>query len=234
MFASPLALALLLHSAAGTFAATRYVDLNNPTPAAPYTNWAAAATNIQAAVDAAVAGDLILVTNGVYQTGVTAVYGMNNRVAVTKPVTVQSVNGPAVTTIAGYQVPGTTNGAAAGRCVYLTNGAALAGFTLTKGATQASGNYFTNQSGGGVWCGSASAVVSNCVLTGNSAAGLGGGACFGTLKSCTLSGNSAGYGGGASSGTLNNCTLTGNSASDSGGGVDNGTLNNCIVYYNTA
>ena len=253
--ASRCLLAAMLLAALPAAAATHYVNLTNSTPAAPFTTWLTAATNIQAAVDAAVAGDLILVSNGVYQTAATAVYGMSNRVAVTQPVTVQSVNGPAVTTIASYQVPGTTNGPAAVRCVYLTSDAVLSGFTLTKGATQSSGNSFTNQSGGGVWCESASAVVTNCVLTGSSAYYNGGGACAGTLNNCTLTGNSTSdsgggtasstlnncaltgnsayyNGGGSYAGTLNNCTLTGNSAR-LGGGVHSATLNNCLIYYNT-
>ena len=90
---------------------------------------------------------------------------MSNRVAVTRPVTVRSVNGAGATVIQGYG----PNGAAAIRYAYLTNGAVLAGFTLTNGATQTSGDSYKQQSGGGVWCESASVVVSNCVLTGNSA-----------------------------------------------------------------
>ena len=66
-------------------------------------------------------------------------------------------------------------------------------------------------SGGGAWC-ETSGVLSNCVLSGNSASSDGGGSCGGTLNNCMLTGNSASYGGGASYGTLNNCTLTGNSA----------------------
>ncbi len=226
-----------------------YVSLASTNPVPPYSDWATAANNIQDAVDVAMAGDEIVVTNGLYQTGARAVDGVSNRVAVTKPVTLRSVNGPMVTSIAGYQVPGTTNGPAAVRCVYLTSGAVLAGFTLTQGATPAGGD------GGGVCCESSSAVVSNCVLTANSAYDCGGGAYYGTLNNCTLTGNSAGAGGGALNGTLNNCTLTGNSASYGGGangctlnnctltgnsaqyfggGIYGGTLNNCIVYYNSA
>ncbi len=229
-----------------------YVDVNNGGPAAPFTSWATAATNIQDAVDAAtVPGALVLVTNGTYASGgrTVANLGGTNRVVVNKLLTLQSVNGPQFTAIQGYQVPGSTNGDAAIRCVYLTNGASLSGFTLTNGATAFAAM------GGGVWCVSTNPVVTNCVLVGNSSSASGGGAFRGTLFNCALIGNSGSFGGGAFSGTLNNCVLTRNSASTGGGvysctlnnctvannsassasgGVGISTLNNCIVYYNTA
>src|SRR2546428_4685379 len=101
-------------------ATVRYVDVNGATPSPPYTTWASAATTIQQAIDVALAGDEIVVTNGIYQTGGRVVYGlMTNRVAVTKPLTVRSVNGPDVTVGRGYQGPGMTHGDGAGRARYL-------------------------------------------------------------------------------------------------------------------
>jgi PKD repeat protein len=184
-----------------------YVNAANPTPAPPYASWTTAATNIQSAIDAGTAaGRLVLVTNGVYQGGV----------AVPETARLRSVDGPAYTVI---------NGGGLVRCVFLGSNSVLSGFTLTNGFAGA---------GGGVWCESSSAVVSNCVLTGNSAsAGSPGGGSYGvTLYNCILTGNSAEYGGGADASTLYNCTLTGNSARG-GGGAYNSSLYNCAVTGNS-
>jgi hypothetical protein len=220
----------------GASAATNYVWLNSPRSAPPFATWSTAAHSIQDAVDAASAGDLILVTNGLYATGGRAVFRtMTNRVAITKAVTVLSVSGPGATTIEGQASPGTNNGPGAIRCVYLADGAVLSGFGLRHGATHSAGDILRERSGGGVWCESASAVVTNCALMASSAALFGGGAYSGTLNNCTLAGNSTFYyGGGAARATLNNCTLTGNSAGWDGGGTYEATLNNCLLTGNSA
>ena len=212
-------------------APVHYVNPASVSAVPPYSSWATAATQIQPAIDAAsVPGALVLVTNGIYQSGGLVVYGaLTNRVAVTKPITVRSVNGPAVTIIRGAK----PNGNNAVRCVYLTNGAALEGFTLTNGATRTVGNSVLEQRGGALWCEPISALISNCVLTGSSAV-QGGAAYGGTLKNCTLTGNtSTDIAGGAEASTLDNCTISFNSAGGYGGGLHSATLNNCTVQSNT-
>jgi len=132
LYAAIAATCLLAVPAAAT---VLYVDLNSPRPQPPYADWPTAATNIQDAVNAATDGDLILVTNGLYQTGGRVIYGAStNRVAVNKPLTVQSVNGPSVTLIRGYTEWYSDRGI---RCVYMTNGAVRAAQTRTVKAIAA-------------------------------------------------------------------------------------------------
>ncbi len=209
-----------------------YVAAGSTNPLPPYTSWATAAANIQDAVDAAtVPGALVLVTDGTYAYGGrTAQPDDNtNRVAVDRPLILQSVNGPQFTVILGRPARWNTNLDSAIRCVYLANGASLSGFVLTNGGAWI---------GGGVRCESEAAVVSNCVIVGNSARD-GGGASGGTLNYCTLRGNSASdYGGGANGGALNFCTLDANSTKGGnnpyGGGACNATLRNCTLTANSA
>jgi hypothetical protein len=215
--------------AINTSANVLYVDLSSTNPASPYADWSTAAVTIQDAIDAATDGDQILVTNGVYQTGGRGGYGgMTNRVVINKAVMVKAINDPAVTIIKGYQVPGTTNGASAARGAYLANGATLSGFTVTGGAT-VMGGY-----GGGIYCASSSAVITNCVITGNASASYAGGVYDGTLNNCTLSQNVAtSTGGGSYYSHLYNCRLTANSANN-GGGAGYGVLTNCVLAGNSA
>jgi hypothetical protein len=177
---------------------------------------------------------------------------MTNRVAISKSITVQSVNGPEVTIIRGNGPAGSN----AVRCVYLGTNATLSGFTLTNGATLTTGLFSKEQSGGGVWC-ETNALVSNCLIRGSFANEYGGGAYNGKLTNCTLSGNSSSYagggaygcmlsacilssniatsfGGGASGSSLANCTLFGNSTVGSGGGVSEGSMTSCTLFNNSA
>jgi len=235
-------------------AATLYVALESTNPAAPFATWETGATNIQDAVDAAKAGDTVLVTNGVYAVGNKSVEEGStwNRVTITNAIRLESVNGPSVTTIDGGRKV---------RCVYLGDDAVLIGFTLTNGASggaagrsvKSSGRVVPKRGGdappppgGGVWGGTLydctlagnsagygggaySSRLFNCVLTRNE----GGGAYLSSLHKCTLSGNSGTWGGGAGESTLFNCTLSDNSAWE-GGGAYGSTLNNCTLNGNSA
>ena len=243
--------------------ATRYVALGGTNPIPPYVNWVTAATNIQDAVNVAVPGDSILVTNGVYPGGIT----------VTNPLALSSVNGPQVTVIYG----GGTEPSAS-----LAAGASLTGFTLTNssgvgiscvasgvvsncviignsGAGDSGGTLYNCTLAGNFGDGADSCTLHDCVLTGNSGAGATGG----TLYNCTLNGNcdvgadscllygctlTENLSDGADWCILYNCALTGNSGlgadggtnynctitGNAGGGVSGVTLYNCIVDFNTA
>jgi hypothetical protein len=214
------------------------VDAAGANPIAPYSTWATAATNIQDAINIAAAGDIVLVTNGVYATGGKVMAGdLTNRVALDKPVIVLSVNGYAATVIQGAWDPIPTNGPGAVRCAYLAAGAVLNGFTLQNGATRATGDFSSGgplESGGGIWCVSTNGVVSDCLLTNNSAI-YGGGIAYGTLNNSLVICNLATYGGGAYNATLNNCTVVNNfttTFSGDGAGTYDCIVRNSIVLNN--
>ncbi|HOW96802.1 MAG TPA: PKD domain-containing protein [Kiritimatiellia bacterium] len=231
------------------YADTHYVDLYNPTPLPPFTNWPGAANSIQAAIDEASDGDTVLVSNGMYVAGGRTLPGVSpvNRVIVTQSITVASVNGPSAAAIVGQGPLGTS----AVRCLYLNHpGALVSGFTLTNGhtatmfGTAGGGAYIesgvlsncivasshANDYGGGVHGG----MLYDCWLKGNTAGKWGGGAIYSVLSNCTIEANTAAWGGGARSCTLYNCRVIGNLATNSGGGAIGGTIYDSELRGNTA
>jgi hypothetical protein len=155
---------LLLAGAHSTPAVDRYVS-----PAGahvpPFTTWATAATNIQAAVDVALKDDVVWVTNGLYCTGGRAAAGVGmttNRVWVQLPLTVRSVNGPEVTIIEGKVDTTSLPRREAVRGVLLAANAVLSGFTVRGGGTTSD-----DTSGGGVYANGG--TVTNCIIAGNMA-----------------------------------------------------------------
>ncbi len=213
-----------------------YVWADSPSPQAPYATWSHAAHAIQDAVDAGNAHDTVVVTNGTYHSGgaVAPRFALTNRVCVTKPLGVFSVNGPEATRIAG------ANGT---RCAYLADGAVLCGFTLTNGHAAVDVHAAPgDRMGGGVFL-DKEGIVSNCVIAGNSAI-LGGGVYCrpgGTVSRCVVAGNTAFSDGGgvfcASGGKLSCSLLFANEAASHGGGVycaTGGTVRSCTICDNTA
>jgi hypothetical protein len=214
-----------------TFSLTRHVSTNGSSQS-PYLTKATGARSIQTAINAASVGDTILVHEGTYI--------LNSEITVSKEITIKSVNGPTVTIV-------DANGNS--RCFNLGNtDCTLSGFTIQNG-------HVSDAGGGGVYCTGTMPVITNCIISGNSAnygggshrgtlyncilsdntsTNNGGGSWGGVLNSCTLIANSANGGGGSSGGTLNNCTLTGNLSTWNGGGSHRSTLNNCSLIANSA
>ncbi len=113
------------------------------TPSSPYDAWTNAFNDIQSAIDYASDGDTILVTNGTYS--------MTAQIDVNKGVTLQSVNGPEVTTV--------TRESGNIRIFNITHAdARVAGFTISNGY-QPTGAHGANIS-------MSAGTVSNCVVTG--------------------------------------------------------------------
>ena len=202
----------------------------------PFTNWYGASTNIQLAINTAVEGDLILVSNGVYNAGkyIQAGAASSSRILITNNVTVKSLSGYKNTFIVGEI--STYGGSGNTRCARMTAGT-LIGFTLTNGFARQNGIVnAANKSGGGVSAGT-SAFISNCYIVKCKAYQYGGGAYKGNYYNCLIVRNYCTvYGGGAAAGKYYNCTIANNSCLNYGDGISGYPnvpyLYNCIVYYN--
>lgn len=206
-----------------------YVAQNNPSPSWPFLNWASAATNIQDAIDAASPYSLVLVTNGIYDTGCRVVgNGVMCRVALTNAgVIVQSMNGADATLITGTGPRGT----GAIRCVYVGSNVVLDGFTLTEGHTHESGISLA-QDGGGAWC-EEDAQLINSVLA-NCSARFGGGVYGGRVGTSIIQSNIATSGGGLYGGFAEQTVLRNNNATENGGGAFGAHLRSCLILFNEA
>ncbi len=206
-------------------AVTRYVSLDGTNDVAGgYTNWAGAATTIQAAISASAADDWIWVSNGTYEVGVTHSIGYN-RVAITTAVTIAAWDNDQAATI----IKGGLNI----RPVFMLDNVTLSGFTITEGNLTAS-------SGGGIRSEGVNSVVSNCLITGNTASGSGGGVySVGHLHNCDVISNTAAKGGGIAAAdnsgslTVRCCNVIGNTASISAGGVHNSYVFDSHIISNT-
>jgi len=240
-------------------AATYYVATNgNHTT---YTDWASAATNIQAAVTSTTinANDIVLVSNGVYTASVGPIVNVTNAT-----ITLKSVNGPDVTIIDGGSVT---------QCVWLSTNSTLDGFTVRNGKVAAYGggirlangtvtncliyNNLGNSSGGGIGIFNAYGYIFNCMIYSNTSKSYGGGMYAATwtqsghndsmIKNCVFFGNKceAGSGGGLNSAsaylTIRNCLFYRNDSYGSGGGASvsandgyDANFENCMITANTA
>ena len=209
----------------------------------PYTTPAWAAHNVQDAVRAAQAGDTVHVAPGMYSSSYAYIRGLKNRIALTKAVTVMADDpNPSKTVILGEPDCFTGGiGSNAMRCAYLTNGAVLAGITLSGGYTKDTGSSTYEQSGPGAFL-DYGGVLSNCISAYNTAFRWGGGVnCNfgGIVTHCSLHDNSAQFGAGARcyfGGMIENCMISANTAWR-GGGVqvqNRGSVRNCLITDNQA
>lgn len=229
------------------WAATRYVNVSNATPAMPYTNWSMAATNIQAAVDAAASGDEVLVGPGIYYHQYSEV-----NIPAGKTLSLRSTQSRAAVIDAQGLSRGVLIQGADSLVEGFTvrNGSALPSYggggieLLTNGIVRdclVTGN--AAHSGGGIFAASG-AVIQDCLVAGNQAASGGGGievSAAGFVQGCTVVSNLAPHGGGIEiyqAGTVADCRIEDNTASTMGGGVvlysgTTGLVRNCVIRNNS-
>jgi len=226
-----------------TTSTTYYVDKDAPGPLHNGASWKWAFTNLQDALDAATAGDTILVAEGIYKPDKGSSVTPGDRTA-----SFYLKNGVSIIgSHAGYGQPDPD------ARNFETYATVLDGDLLGNdlwGILFKDDNSYHVVSATG--CLSCDSVLDGFVITAGQADGpipynTGGGVYIdGTnpmLKNCNITGNIAGFGGGiaslnGASPSILNCKIVGNSARISGGGLycysNNINLTNCLIVGNTA
>jgi hypothetical protein len=211
-----------------------------------------AGTLRQAITDANTAAGADTIT---FQAGLTGTITLATALpAVTDPLT---ITGPGAGSMTVRRDPAA---ATQFRIFTLNANTTIARLTITGGAAVVPDTSRPGRSGGGIFVASLiSATVTDCVVTGNTASGEGGGINVFqngilTIRNSTISGNSAGSGPGNHSGggiyfrnggtlLMENCTVSGNSAVGQGGGLylygstnflGTWTIRNSTISGNTA
>ncbi len=194
-------------------------------------------TTIQAAIDAAVNGDVIVVHPGTYYENI-HFDGKN--------ITLRSVDPEDEQVVASTIIDGGQNGSVVRFAGTEDERCQLSGFTITNGDSGKGGGGIL---GGDQWsdppvC--TLAEISNCTISGNSTGTWGGGGlayCDGVISNCTITGNSvtgqfvSGGGLAGCDGEISNCVIEGNFSCGSyghGGGLAwcHGTISNCVIEGN--
>jgi predicted outer membrane repeat protein len=169
------------------------------------------APTIQAGIDSADACDTVLVASGTYY---------EHDIVMKSGITLRSETGEASSVTIDAQSLGRVL-----HCQYVGSSTVIEGFTMTGGDATGSPE---GSRGGGMYLDRSSPTISNCTVSGNSAAGGGGiylsGHSDPRIADCTIAGNSAdGNGGGMylieSSPAISSSTVSGNSAGNYGGGM---------------
>lgn len=195
------------------FARDIYVDVNQPSDDLDGLSWIFAKKTIQSAVNCAQNGDIIWVTNGVYDA-----FSVTNVTSLS----LVGVNGAEKTIIDGKLVK---------RCAKLpeltsTGVVSVSGFTLCNGRSTGSGSAGR---GGGVYGGE----LYSCVIS-NNVAGIGGGTYNSALHSCLVAHNAAQTGGGVYGKTAENSTIVDNVADLLAGGVSSCSVTSSLIWNNYA